>query len=75
MAPTDPTANFWTVDPAIIAPGLQGPTDNPYWAGAAMVGPGETQELEHYFSTASLQLEWVFPLAAEPPSPPRRCSR
>ncbi len=63
VAPTDRTANFWTADPTIVVPGLQGPTDNPYWAGAAMVGPGETQELEHYFGTASLQLEWVFPLA------------
>lgn len=63
VAPTDRTANFWTADPTIITPGLQGPTDNPYWAGAAMVGPSETQELEHYFGTASLQLEWVFPLA------------
>jgi putative ABC transport system permease protein len=60
---TDPKSNFWTADPTIVAPGLQGPTDNPYWAGAAMVGPDETQELERYFGTASLQLEWVFPLA------------
>ena len=46
MAPIDPTSNFWTADPTIVAPGLQGPTDNPYWAGAVMVAPGETQELE-----------------------------
>ena len=64
VAPTDPTSNFWTADPTILAPGLQGPNDNPYWAGAAMVGPGETQELENYFGTASLQLEWVFPVDA-----------
>ena len=51
VAPTDPNSNFWTADPTIVAPGLQGPTDNPYWAGAAMVGPGETQELERYFGT------------------------
>jgi putative ABC transport system permease protein len=63
VAPTDPSSNFWTVDPTIVAPGLQGPTDNPYWAGAAMVGPSEAQEVERYFGTASLQLEWVFPLA------------
>lgn len=62
VAPIDPASNFWSVDPAILAPALQGPTDNPYWAGAVMVGPGETQELEQYFHTANLQLEWVFPL-------------
>ena len=62
VAPTDPTSNFWTVDPTIVSPGLQGATDNPYWAGAVMVGPGETSEIEQYFSSAALQLQWVFPL-------------
>jgi putative ABC transport system permease protein len=62
VAPTDPTSNFWTADPTILAPGLQGPTDSPYWAGAVMVGPGENQELENYFGPANLQIEWVFPL-------------
>ena len=62
VAPIDRASNFWSADPTIIAPGLQGPTDNPYWAGAVMVGPGEAQELENYFHTANLQLEWVFPL-------------
>ena len=62
VAPTDPTSSFWTVDPTIVVPGLQGPTDNPYWAGAVMVGQGETSEIEQYFSSAGLQLEWVFPL-------------
>jgi putative ABC transport system permease protein len=62
VAPTDPTSNFWSVDPTILAPGLQGPSAAPYWAGGVMVGPGETQELENYFGPASLQLEWVFPV-------------
>jgi putative ABC transport system permease protein len=62
VAPTDPTSNFWTADPTILTPGLQGPTDNPYWAGAVMVGPGENQELENYFGPSNLQIEWVFPL-------------
>ena len=62
VAPVDPTSSFWAVDPTIVVPGLQGPTDNQYWAGAVMVGPGETSEIEQYFSSAGLQLEWVFPL-------------
>jgi putative ABC transport system permease protein len=62
VAPTDPASDFWTVDPAIVSPGLQGATDSPYWAGAVMVGPGETSEIEEYFSSAGLQLQWVFPL-------------
>jgi putative ABC transport system permease protein len=64
VAPTNPAATFWAVDPTIVAPDLQTPPGGgtPYWAGAAMIGPGETQELEEYFSSASLQLQWVFPL-------------
>jgi putative ABC transport system permease protein len=62
VAATEPTSNFWSVDPNILAPGLQGPSDGQYWAGAIMVGPAETQELENYFGPANLQLEWVFPL-------------
>jgi len=62
VAPRDPTSSFWAVDPTIVAPGLQGQTDNPYWAGAVMVGSDETSEIEQYFSSAGLQLEWVFPL-------------
>jgi putative ABC transport system permease protein len=64
VAPIEPTSVFWTVDPTIVSPDLQGSTDNPYWAGAVMVSPGETSELEEYFSGAGVQLEWVFPLAA-----------
>ena len=66
VAPTDPTSDFWTVDPTIVAPDLQQPGNNGphYWAGAVMIGPGETSELENYFSSANVQLEWVFPIDA-----------
>jgi putative ABC transport system permease protein len=64
VAPIQPTSVFWAVDPTVVAPDLQGSTDNPYWAGAVMVSPGETSEVEQYLSSASVQLEWVFPLAA-----------
>ena len=66
VAPTDPTSVAWTVNPAILAPDLQQLGDNGpyYWAGAVMIGPGEAQELGNYFSTANVQLEWVFPLDA-----------
>ena len=63
VAPVSPTSTFWTADPAILAPDLQGPATGPYWAGAVMVAPSETQELEEYFSSASMTLEWVFPLS------------
>jgi putative ABC transport system permease protein len=64
VAPMQLTSPFWAVDPAVVAPGLQHPPGGgePFWAGAVMVGPGETSELEHYFATGNLQMEWVFPL-------------
>jgi putative ABC transport system permease protein len=62
VAPIDPSSIFWTADPAILAPDLQGKVTGPYWAGAVMLAPGENQELLQYFSSAGMQLEWVFPL-------------
>lgn len=63
VTPVSAASVFWTVDPAVFAPDLQKPRNgSPYWVGAVMVGPGETQQVENYFSSANLQLEWVFPL-------------
>jgi len=62
VVPIDPNSSFWGVDPAILAPDLQGPVSGPYWAGAMMVGPDEADELQTYFSSGNLQMEWVFPL-------------
>jgi len=63
VAPIDPNSTFWTADPSVLAPDLQGPATGPYWAGTVMVAPGETQELEEYFSSTSMTVEWVFPLS------------
>jgi putative ABC transport system permease protein len=63
VAPINAASVFWTIDPTIFAPDLQKPRNgSPFWVGAVMVGPGETQQVENYFSSANLQLEWVFPL-------------
>jgi putative ABC transport system permease protein len=62
VAPVDPDSSFWGIDPGILAPDLQGPVTGPYWAGAVMVGPDEADELQSYFSSGNLQMEWVFPL-------------
>ena len=64
VVPADPASSFWGIDPTIVAPDLQtealgGP---PFWAGGVMVGPGEADELQTYFSSPSLRMEWVFPL-------------
>ncbi len=64
VVPADPASSFWGTDPGLLAPGLQ---THPagggrYWAAAAMVGPGEASELQTYFSSGSLRLQWVLPL-------------
>jgi putative ABC transport system permease protein len=64
VVPVDPTSSFWGIDPGVVAPDLQGPAQGRYWAGGAMVGPGEADELQSYFSSPSLRMEWVFPLDA-----------
>ncbi len=62
MVPVDPASSFWAIDPGILAADLQGPVTAPYWAGGVLVGPAEANELQTYFSTDNLQMEWVLPL-------------
>jgi putative ABC transport system permease protein len=62
VVPVDPTSSFWSIDPAILAPDLQEQGKRPYWAGGVMVGPDEANELQSYFSSPNLRMEWVFPL-------------
>ena len=62
VTPVDPASSFWNIDAAIVAPDLQGPDTDPYWAGGMIVGPSEAAELQSYFSTGNLQMEWVLPL-------------
>jgi putative ABC transport system permease protein len=63
VVPVDPASSFWGIDPGAVAPDIQGPPEqSPYWAGEAMVGPGEADELQSYFGSGNLQMQWVFPL-------------
>ena len=62
VVPLDPDSSFWNVDASIVAADLQGPNTAPYWAGGVMVGPDEASELQTYFSSGNLQMDWVLPL-------------
>jgi putative ABC transport system permease protein len=62
VIPVDPNSSFWNIDATIINADLQGPTNNPYWAGGMIVGPSEADELQSYFNSGNLQMEWVLPL-------------
>jgi putative ABC transport system permease protein len=63
VVPVDPASSFWGIDPGVVAAALQQtPSGSSYWAGGAMVGPDEADELQSYFGSPSLRMEWVFPL-------------
>jgi putative ABC transport system permease protein len=67
VVPVDPASSFWGIDPGVLAADRQGSdrpgsTQPPYWAAAVMVGPDEAEELQSYFGSPDLRMEWVFPL-------------
>jgi putative ABC transport system permease protein len=62
VVPVDPASSFWGIDPGVLAADRQEQGTSPYWAGGVMIGPGEADELQSYFSSGSLRMEWVFPL-------------
>jgi putative ABC transport system permease protein len=62
VVPVDPGSSFWGVDPGILAAARQQSGQLRYWAGGAIVGPGEADELQSYFGPGHLQMQWAFPL-------------
>ena len=63
VTPVDPASSFWGIDPGVLAADLQQePSGSRYWAGAVMVGPGEAEELQSYFGSHNLRMQWVLPL-------------
>jgi putative ABC transport system permease protein len=64
VVPVDPDSSFWGTDPGVLAAYLQfqGSAQSPYWAAGVMAGPDEAAELQSYFSSPNLRMEWVFPL-------------
>jgi len=64
VAPVDPQSSFWGTDPGVLAAGLQfqGSPPSPYWAAGVIAGPSEAGELQSYFGSPGLRMEWVLPL-------------
>jgi putative ABC transport system permease protein len=64
VVPVDPDSSFWGTDPGVLSARLQfqGPTQTPYWAAGVMAGPSEAGQLQSYFGSPNLRMEWVFPL-------------
>ena len=64
VVPVDPDSSFWGADPGVLAADLQfqGSPPSPYWAAGVIAGPDEAGELQSYFGSPNLRMEWVFPL-------------
>jgi putative ABC transport system permease protein len=66
VAPIDPNAAFWTLDPAINVPALQNAGSYippPYWLGGLIAGPGEAGAFQQYFGLGGLPVQWDLPMA------------
>jgi putative ABC transport system permease protein len=64
ITPTGPSSAYWTLDPVMARPALSYPAASaPYWAGAALVGPGEAEDAQLVFGSPGMQVFWDFPLA------------
>ena len=62
VVPADPDSSFWGIDPAVLSAHRQFQGQTPYWAAAVITGPDEADELQSYFGSPNLRMEWVFPL-------------
>jgi putative ABC transport system permease protein len=62
--PVNPASSFWGIDPGVLAAHLQfqGSPPSPYWAAGVIAGPDEAGELQSYFGSPNLRMQWVFPL-------------
>jgi putative ABC transport system permease protein len=65
VRPLQPDSAFWNTDPVAAAPAHNLPTllGNPYWQGAAFVGPAELARLQNSTDDSATELSWGFPLA------------
>ena len=62
IRPRDPSAPFWTADPAVTAPQLVIIGNTDYWTGGFFIGPGALGAVQGGFNTTGIQLSWTFPL-------------
>ena len=65
VAPRDPSATFWTADPAVVAPELEQPTAlESEWVGGVITGPSELAAMQEDFGPYGLTAQWLLPLSA-----------
>ena len=63
LQPTDPSSTFWTTDPLVAAPSLQGKPGGPaIWLGAVIIGPNELSALQTALGGTTVTMSWEFPL-------------
>jgi len=65
IRPVHPASAFWQYEPALAAPGLEGPTDGAYWHGAAFTGPGDQAAMAAAYASDAERAAWFFPLITD----------
>lgn len=64
VAESQPASPFWQDDPAMSAPSLIQPRqDPPYWLAGAFALPSETAAIQTDYGSRSLNLQWVLPVS------------
>jgi len=64
VAESQPASPFWQDDPAMSAPSLIQPRQNPpYWLAGAFALPSETAAIQTDYGSRSLNLQWVLPVS------------
>ncbi len=58
VKPVNPAGSFWNYDPPAAAPTVVGS----YWAGAALIGPGELAAFPAAYPQQLVHVAWAFPL-------------
>ena len=64
VAESQPASPCWQDDPAMSAPSLIQPRQNPpYWLAGAFALPSETAAIQTDYGSRSLNLQWVLPVS------------
>ncbi|MGO8887086.1 MAG: FtsX-like permease family protein [Streptosporangiaceae bacterium] len=63
VRPADPSAAFWTADPALAVPSVLESKHGPRWQTGMFVPPAELAALESAWTQGTVQLQWQYPLS------------
>ncbi len=62
VRPASPASAFWQFEPALAAPGVEGPQDGLFWQGAVFAGPGDLAAIAAGYAGDAERVSWFFPM-------------